>query len=305
MNTPRISILIATADRSTLLAGCLGSLAASRFAEAEVLILDQGRSDPMSPGRIGNGLTIRYLRCPRRGKSAALNLGVKEARAPWLAFTDDDCQVAADWLEVIDRAAREMGAGCALTGRVVPGAPEGEAVTAPSLRENSRETTYRAPTFQDVLFGNNMAIPAGLLQKAGCFDERLGPGTAAPAAEDNDLGYRLLRAGVPIRYLPAMVVTHRSWRSGPEQVRLYRGYGVGQGTFYGKHVRRGDLHMAARMARNLWDSGRDLGGAILLGRRRDVRATAAFARGLVQGFFRAAWSANEGRCGAATLEEER
>ncbi len=305
MKIPRISVLIATADRSALLAGCLGSLAASRFAEAEVLILDQGRSGPIFPGRIGNGLLVRYLRCPRRGKSAALNLGVKEARAPWLAFTDDDCRVAADWLEVIDRAARESGAGCALTGRVVPGDLEGEAVTAPSLRENGRETTYTAPTFRDVLFGNNMAIPAGLLEKAGCFDEALGPGTAAPAAEDNDLGYRLLRAGVPIRYLPMMVVTHRSWRTGPEQVRLFRGYGVGQGTFYGKHVRRGDLHMAARMARNLWDAGRDLSGAILLGRRQDMRATGAFARGLLQGFVRAAWSANGGRSGAATLNEER
>src|SRR2546426_12540176 len=69
--------------------------------------------------------------------------------------------------------------------------------------------------------------------------------------------FRSLRAGVPIRYVPAMVVTHRSWRRGSEQVRLYRGYGIGQGAFYAKHVRRGDLHMAARMARNIWDSGRD------------------------------------------------
>ena len=139
---------------------------------------------------------------------------MKEARAPWLAFTDDDCHVAGDWLEVIDRAARERGTGSVLTGRVIAGVPEGEAVTAPSLREMGRETTYTSPTFRDVLFGNNMAIPADLLRRVGGFDEGLGPGTPAPAAEDNDLGYRLLRAGVPIRYLPTMVVTHGSWRSG-------------------------------------------------------------------------------------------
>lgn len=294
MSVPRISVLIATADRETLLAGCLESLAATRFAAAEILVLDQGR-EAAEPPRAGGGPAVRRLRCPRRGKSAALNLGVRAARAAWLAFTDDDCLVAPDWLEVIDRAARAGGDRFALTGRVVPGPREGEAVVAPSLRDDGRAATYTAPTFRDVLFGNNMAIPAAVLRTAGPFDETLGPGTAAHAAEDNDLGYRLLRAGVAVRYLPEMLVTHRSWRRGPDQVRLFRNYGVGQGAFYGKHVRRGDLHMAARLARNLWDAGRDLGGAVLLGRGQDARASGAFARGLVQGFVRGV----RGRDGAA------
>jgi GT2 family glycosyltransferase len=301
MTTPRISVLIATADRPDLMAGCLESLAASRFPAAEVLVLDQSEEAPAIPRAGEGGPRVRLLRCPRRGKSAALNLGMQEARAPWLAFTDDDCRVAPDWLQVIDRTARERGPDCALTGRVVAGPPEDGAVVAPSLRADEFEATYRAPTFRDVLFGNNMAIPVDLLRRAGCFDETLGPGTPAPAAEDNDLGYRLLRAGAPIRYLPAMVVTHRSWRRAPEQVSLYRGYGVGQGSFYGKHVRRGDLHMAARMARNIWDAGRDLGGALLLRRRQDVLASWAFAGGLLRGFFRAAWIGN-GRPGTAAAQ---
>ncbi len=304
MKTPRISVLIATADRPALLAGCLESLSATGFADAEVLVLDQSASEPECRARNTPGPSVRTIRCPRRGKSAALNLGVQEARAPWLAFTDDDCRVATDWLQVIDRSAGESGSGCALTGRVVPGRPEESAVTAPSLRESERERTYRSPGFRDVLFGNNMAIPTELLRRVGRFDEALGPGTASPAAEDNDLGYRLLRAGVPVRYQPEMVVTHRSWRSGLAQVRLFHAYGVGQGAFYAKHVRRGDLHMAARMARNIWDTGRDLGGAILLRRPQDVQATRAFAGGLVSGFLRTIWSGNGGPAGAATLTGE-
>jgi GT2 family glycosyltransferase len=305
MKTPRISVLIATADRHELLAGCLKTLSASRFSDAEVLVLDQSPSEPVLPPGRQDGPSFRYFRCARRGKSAALNLGLEKARAPWLAFTDDDCEVSADWLEVIDRAARETGTGCVLTGRVIAGRREGDSVIAPSLRENGLEATYTSPTFQDVLFGNNMAIPADLVRQVGRFDESLGPGTDAPAAEDNDLGYRLLRAGVPIRYLPTMVVTHRSWRKGVDQVKLFRSYGVGQGAFYGKHLHRGDLHMAARMARNILDTGRDLGGAILLGRRQDVLSTWAFARGLVRGFARAAWRGNGERPAIATMSEER
>src|SRR5258706_15760621 len=108
-----------------------------------------------------------------------------------------------------------------MTGGVMGGMPEGEAVIAPSLRENGRDAIFRSPGYRDVLFGNNMAIPSDLLRRAGGFDEGLGPGTISPAAEDNDLGYRLLRAGVPIRYLPTMVVTHRSGGRGAEQVELY------------------------------------------------------------------------------------
>ena len=63
--------------------------------------------------------------------------------------------------------------------------------------------------------------------------------------------------------------------------------------------------MAARMVKNVWEAGLDLGGAIVLGRRQDVLSSWAFARGLVQGFVHAAWSGNRERAGAATLMEGR
>jgi len=70
-------------------------------------------------------------------------------------------------------------------------------------------------------------------------------------------------------------------------VDLYRDYGIGQGTFYGKHVRRGDFHMAARMAKSFWDACRNAAGAAILGRGYDLRASLSFSRGLAHGFLRA------------------
>lgn len=290
MTALRISVLIATADRPGLLEDCLKCLRASTFEDAEVLILDQSRapSPPPSLEVSAGGARVRHIICPRRGKSAALNIGISEARGSLLAFTDDDCRVAPDWLEVM-AAATNGGNQCVLTGRVLAGETEGEAAAAaPSLRDDAAERIYRRPASKDVLFGNNMAIPAEILRRVGPFDEALGPGTSAPAAEDNDLGYRLLKAGIPIRYLPAMVVVHRSWRGEREQVGLYLGYGVGQGAFYRKHVGNRDLHMLGRMARSLWSAGRDAGGAVLLGRPYDFRTSTAFASGLLKGFLRGA-----------------
>jgi GT2 family glycosyltransferase len=287
LKAPRISVLIATADRPRLLADCLESLAASCFSDAEVLVLDQSRDGGSLPASArAGGPELIHIRCPRRGKSAALNVGVARARGSLLAFTDDDCRVAEDWLEVMGRADADPAERCTLTGEVLGGDMEGSAVVAPSLRVGGPERVYRSPASRDVLFGNNMAIPAEVLRQVGPFDESLGPGTGAPAAEDNDLGYRILKAGFPIRYLPALQVIHRSWRGEGEQVSLFRSYGVGQGAFYGKHARRGDLHMVTRLARSLWDAGRDAGGAMMLRRRYDFRTSTAFASGLLAGFFR-------------------
>jgi len=286
---PRISVLIATADRSEQLADCIAHLARSRCAGVEIIVLDQSLqavSPQVLPGN-SDGMVLRHIRCPRRGKSAALNIGVAEARGELLAFTDDDCRVAPDWLEVMHRAFQATPERAAFTGRVLAGEVEGEAVLAPSVKDEGEERVYEHPVFRDVLFGNNMAIAAQALRQVGPFDEGLGPGTPARAAEDNDLGYRLLRAGIPIRYLPNLVVVHRSWRGAGEQVDLYRDYGIGQGTFYGKHVRRGDFHMAARMAKSFWDACRNAAGAAILGRGYDLRASLSFSRGLAHGFLRA------------------
>ena len=62
MTTPRISVLIATADRPGLLAGCLESLFLSRFTGAEVLVLDQSLREETLPLDYKNDLVVRHLR---------------------------------------------------------------------------------------------------------------------------------------------------------------------------------------------------------------------------------------------------
>jgi len=304
MSSPRISVLIATADRPELLADCLAYLRRSRFEGVEIIVLDQSRN-PLQRGleEDGPGRWLRHLHCIRRGKSAALNRGIAEASGELLAFTDDDCRVSEDWLDEMHKAFLGTRGEAALTGRVIAGEREGESVIAPSLLDESQEQEYRRPTFRDVLFGNNMAIPAPILRRVGPFDESLGPGTIWPAAEDNDLGYRLLRAQVPIRYLPNLLVTHRSWRKARQQQGLFRDYGIGQGAFYGKHARKGNLHMMARMARSLWDGGRDAAGAAVLGRGHDLRASLSFSEGLLRGFVGATLASGGGPRGSLRVEK--
>jgi GT2 family glycosyltransferase len=82
------------------------------------------------------------------------------------------------------------------------------------------------------------------------FDERLGPGTAYPSAEDNDYAYRLLKAGYQIVYCPKAIVYHQAWRTGEQYLPLRWNYGVGRGAVYAKHARLRDRFMLRQM---LWD----------------------------------------------------
>ena len=93
-----------------------------------------------------------------------------------------------------------------------------------------------------------MAMYRSAIDCIGGFDERLGPGTCFPAAEDNDLGFRLLEAGFHIIYDPASVLYHRSWRTEKDYLPLRWGYGRGQGAYYARYLSLQDRHMIARMS---------------------------------------------------------
>ena len=98
------------------------------------------------------------------------------------------------------------------------------------------------------MFGNNMVLPRDRVLELGGFDERFGP---EEAAEDNEFCYRWLKAGRPLRYEPSLVVEHHDWRSPEDLERLYVRYARGEGFFYGKHLRHGDLRMLRFVARDV------------------------------------------------------
>jgi len=88
--------------------------------------------------------------------------------------------------------------------------------------------------------------PRAAFEAVGGFDETLGPGTPARAAEDVDLLYRLANARLTLRYEPGAVVYHEL-KSRRARVGGRYGYGYGLGAFLARHAAAGDEH--ARMLR--------------------------------------------------------
>lgn len=231
-----VSVIVATHNRASQLRQTLEALIAQETPEGlgwEILVVDNGSSDGTleifrtmameAPGR------LRYVFEPRVGKSRALNAGIAVARGAVIALTDDDVSPAVDWVAtaatVLDARAVD-GAG----GRILPSWE----VEPPSwLLGNRRLLDYLAimdfdqpamlptpPGPYPQVWGANMVFRRDALVALGGFDTRLGPvGGRRFCEEDSDIVRRMLAAGRPVAYDPALTVFHRIPRA-----RLKRAY---------------------------------------------------------------------------------
>ena len=290
---PSTSVVVCSRGRPELLLDAVRSLLAMDVLPTEIVVVDQSdRPQPdLAAGTVGTGVPVdlRYLWNPDRGLSRARNVGVAAARGEIVAFLDDDMLVDPRWLDGFVRALTEgpdAGVRLVVSGQVRPGEPEVPGAWAPSTIADSEPATYRGRLRRDVLFAGNMALHRTAFDAVGIFDERLGAGTSLPSAEDNDFGYRLLRAGFTLAYRPEVVAVHRAWRRENALVRLRYDYGRGQGGFYATWVARGDWFMLRRAVGDL--AGHLLRAArrLVTGRAREGVGDLAYTSGLLTGTVR-------------------
>jgi glycosyltransferase involved in cell wall biosynthesis len=123
------------------------------------------------------------------------NIGWRMARAPLVAFTDDDCRPEPGWLAGLVEAARRSP-GAVVQGRTRPDTCEGEILRAPHVRTLTVEPVN--PYVQTA----NVLYPRALLDRLGGFDER------AIAGEDVGLSLRARASGAEIVAAPDAVVNH-------------------------------------------------------------------------------------------------
>lgn len=246
--TRPVTVVVPTIGRPQLLDACLASLAACDPQADEVIVVDQSRDGAVGAVVGRYAPAVRLLRLDVANKSVALNLALESARHDAVLVTDDDCTVAPSWVAAawsqLDRDRQAI-----VTGRVLAA---GDELGVPSTISDESPRDYTGEIHYGALYGGNMACRASLVLAEGGFDERL------PVAEDNDLCYRWLRSGRPLRYEPELVVWHHAWRSRTEMSRVHRSYGHGQGLFYAKHLRAGDLGVVRFLARDLYRGARGL-----------------------------------------------
>ena len=268
-----VTVMIPTIGRPESLRACFESLARCEPKAAEILVVDQ--SDTAETSALVDdfsGIGARRVPSERRGVGHARNVGLVNARYETVLMTDDDCTVDESWVGEGARLAREHP-NHLLTGAVLAGP---DSPMALSTKEDPTPHDYTGERTYGVLYSNNMVAPRDGVLAFGGFDERL------VTAEDNDLSFRWLRAGRPLRYEPSLRVWHNDKRT-TEQLRArYVEYWHGQGAFYGKHIRARDRDALRFLVNDLRFYARSQAARLL--RRREFPASLqGFLRGLVPG----------------------
>jgi glycosyltransferase involved in cell wall biosynthesis len=84
------SVVIPCYNRRERLLRALRGALEQTLPPREVIVVDDGSTDRSFEAAAGLGAPVRALRTVNRGPSAARNLGIAEARQPWVAFLDSD-----------------------------------------------------------------------------------------------------------------------------------------------------------------------------------------------------------------------
>jgi glycosyltransferase involved in cell wall biosynthesis len=222
-----VSIVIPTRGRPQLLNRCIASLVLQRFDPAlfEIVVVDDGAGVDTSgvdtsgvdtsnlgisyAGRpctdtrevvagwaahtAGKGPLITYIpSVGPRGPAAARNHGWRAARAPIIAFTDDDTIARTDWLKNgVDAFKDEVDAVCGRIVMPLNGTPTDYELDAKNLETAEFVTA-------------NCFCRKQILEELGGFDERF----RFAWREDSDLHFRLLDYQANIVHEPKAVMMH-------------------------------------------------------------------------------------------------
>jgi GT2 family glycosyltransferase len=202
-----IAVVIPTRDRASQLGHCLTSLAAQTYPNHafEVIVVDDGGAQPLDAvvAAYVNRLQVRLIRQERGGAAAARNRGIAATRADVVAFTDDDCSPAPDWLAQLAQRfgnPRERLVG----GRVVNALADNPFSVTSQVIHDLAYAHHNTDSAGARFFAtNNLAASHSGLVRLGGFDESF-----AVASEDRDLCARWHESGGELVYAPEALVVH-------------------------------------------------------------------------------------------------
>jgi GT2 family glycosyltransferase len=202
--TIAISVVVPTYRRPALLRRCLEALLAQDLDPAtyEIVVADDAACQHTQQlvacvahehGAARRGIAVHYLPVTGlHGPAAARNVGWRAAGGAVIAFTDDDCVPAPDWLRAGLQACSDSVAGA--SGQIVVPLP-------PTPTDYERNEAG----LQGGLFVTaNCFYRRDVLNSVGGFDE----GFRMAWREDSDLFLTLLKHGERLVHVPEAVVLH-------------------------------------------------------------------------------------------------
>jgi GT2 family glycosyltransferase len=248
--TARATVAIATRDRPTSLARCLGTVLAVDHPAFDVVVVDNAPSDDRARAVVARFPGVRYVREDRPGLARAHNAALPHVTGEVVAFTDDDVEVDPRWLRRLTDGFADPRVAC-VTGMIFPAEVETPAQAwieahagfGKGFERQVFDLDEHRP--DDALFpftagrlgsGANMAFRTEALRGLGGFDETLGVGTPARGGDDLAAFYDVIRAGHRLVYEPAALVLHHHHADTAAVRRLAFSYGIGLSAYLTRAV---------------------------------------------------------------------
>ena len=235
--SPNVSVILPTYNRVALLRAAVDALLRQTAPPEsyEIVVVDNNSSDG-TPDLLAtmDDARVRTVRESRQGLSFARNTGLTQARGDIVALTDDDVEVAPDWIDTIVSTMTSHADVDAVGGRVLPAWPDDKPPWltrdhwAPlALQDHGDANRVFDRSTPIGLIGANVAFRRRVFDRIGAFSpavQRVKDGVGS--TEDHELLDRLYAAGGRAMYTPRLVAMtrvprercvrayHRRWHSG-------------------------------------------------------------------------------------------
>jgi glycosyltransferase involved in cell wall biosynthesis len=251
-DSPDVSVVISTFNRASSLAITLDSLQ-SQFLhddlDYEVIVVDNNSTDgtrTLVEGLIAGGFSrLRYIFEARQGVSFGRNTGIAAARAPVIAFTDDDNDVGRTWIATIKASFDAHPDVDVLGGPILPRWPS----TPPAWLDRRHWSPvaivdygtqpFRSTATRPVCFLTaNLAVRGRVFERIGGFSPEF------PRGQDHEFLLRFWCSGGHALYVPSLLAS-----AGVQPERLTRRY------HRRWHQRHGAIAAAMRLQERIGHGG--------------------------------------------------
>lgn len=234
------TVLICTKDRRDRVALTLDGVSKLTYdGDWEIILVDNGSRDDtlalLHQFAAAAPRPCTVLSQPVTGSARCRNAGLLRARGDLIAFLDDDCIPAPDWLTRIVATFAEFPDVGYLGGRIELYDQRDDPITTKTEPEPQRFPPHSVlPTGS--IHGANMAYRRTLIEAVGGFNPAFGAGGRF-SGEDVEYCTRASIGGWAGRYEPSAVVYHNHGRRSKWEVRrLSRRYDVGRGAYYARFI---------------------------------------------------------------------
>jgi glycosyltransferase involved in cell wall biosynthesis len=241
-----VSVILSTYNRAGVLPAALDALLHQTGDVAyEVILVDNNSTDGTAD--LGRRYAedhpdrFRYVFEAQQGLSHGRNAGIRAARGSIVAFTDDDVQVAPDWVAQVKRGFDGDPAAAYVGGRILPrwtSPPPRWLTTAHwsplALQDYGDAPVRTSASWPICLVGGNLSFRRSVFDQVGLFTPSLGRiRDGIGSTEDHEMQLRLWMAGLEGVYLPAVTAVAEI----PSD-RMTRAYHVRWQKGHGRHCAR-------------------------------------------------------------------